>query len=150
MEREEEKEEERAVKDVVRDHCIATADSVEDPEIPQVCYGRKDARCRLCRRCINSTFTRIALLATDPERVYFAPGRLFYAAAIREKYRARGPSRRIRFFFSSSANFYINLRSPRLRLNLITKTIIERHFEEADVSSLVNILLYLYFTSYTF
>lgn len=32
---EQEEDEERAVKDVVRDHCIATADSVEDPEIPQ-------------------------------------------------------------------------------------------------------------------
>lgn len=42
---EQEEDEERAVKDVVRDHCIATADSVEDPEIPQrYGHGRKTVR----------------------------------------------------------------------------------------------------------
>lgn len=41
---EQEEDEERAVKDVVRDHCIATADSVEDPEIPQR-YAADAKRC---------------------------------------------------------------------------------------------------------
>lgn len=52
-------------------------------------YGAVDAkrcaRCRLYRRCINSTFTRIALsLSSRPIRNAFISGRLSYAAGIRE------------------------------------------------------------------
>lgn len=39
MTRAREKERERAVKDDVRDHCIATTDSIEDSEIPRETRG---------------------------------------------------------------------------------------------------------------
>lgn len=75
-ERRERERGERAVKDDVRDHCIATADSVEDPEILRLKHG--GGASSVYGRCINSTFTRIARssLATDPETRFISPWRL--------------------------------------------------------------------------
>lgn len=119
---EEEEEEERAVKDAVRDHCIATADSVEDPEIPKRCYASKTVR--LYRRCINSTFTRISRSRRDRSetRLSFAPIIPFASHEIREiisHTHTHTWTTSFSLFLSpsiplrSSANHRIDLRSPR-------------------------------------